>query len=624
MLHTNRLAGETSPYLLQHAHNPVDWYPWSDEALERAKQENKPVLVSIGYAACHWCHVMEKESFEDEATAKLMNEQFINIKIDREERPDLDHIYMDAIQAMTGSGGWPLNVFLTPEGKPFYGGTYFPPKPAFNRASWTDILQQVSDAFKTKRTEIDAQADNLTDYLQKSNAFDPKYKMDLNAVPGEADLHTIYNNCMKNADRQEGGFGNAPKFPQTFTIQYLLRYYHFTKKPEALEQACLSLDKMIRGGIYDQVGGGFARYSTDAEWLAPHFEKMLYDNALLISVLSEAYQITNKKLYRNAIEQTMDFIKREMLSSENGFYSALDADSEGEEGRFYVWSKKEIEEVLEEEADLFNAFYDVSEEGNWEGHNILRIKISAEEFSAERNLSVEELEDRLQKSIRLLLERRAQRVRPSLDDKILLSWNALYNIACSKAYAILRQEEYRQLAISNMEFMLKAFYDEATGGFYHTYKQGKAKYRAFLDDYACLAQALIQLEEITGQQEYLKKAFDIVQYVTEYFSDEDERLFYFTHKDQKDVVVRKKEIYDGATPSANALMAENFLALSVVYNKKEWRERAERMVAGLLELIKSYPSSVGVWACLLLKLEPVCNEYTCRYPYFPQKYESAS
>ncbi|HJU45609.1 MAG TPA: thioredoxin domain-containing protein, partial [Chitinophagaceae bacterium] len=488
MPHANRLVHETSPYLLQHAHNPVDWFPWGEEALEKAKREDKPILVSIGYAACHWCHVMERESFENEETAAIMNEHFVNIKIDREERPDLDHIYMDAVQAMTGSGGWPLNVFLTPDCRPFYGGTYFPPKPAFNRASWTEILQQVSDAFKNKRTEIDAQADNLTDYLERSNSFESKFKMDINAGPGEADLHTIYNNCMKNADRKEGGFGNAPKFPQTFTIQYLLRYYHFTKKTAALEQACLSLDKMVQGGIYDQVGGGFARYSTDAEWLAPHFEKMLYDNALLVSVLSEAYQLTNRELYRRAIEQTMDFIHREMLSPENGFYSALDADSEGEEGKFYVWDKTEIDEVLGDDAELFCAFYDVSEQGNWEGHNILRVKKPAEEFAAERGMSPEELEQRLQKSRSLLLERRSQRIRPALDDKILLSWNSLMNMAYSKAYTVLQKEEYRQQAVSNMQFMLKAFATQSpsavaeqalagrdcaettTGGFHHTYK----------------------------------------------------------------------------------------------------------------------------------------------------------
>ncbi|HKP31885.1 MAG TPA: thioredoxin domain-containing protein, partial [Chitinophagaceae bacterium] len=594
----NHLANETSPYLLQHAHNPVDWYPWGEEALNRAKSEDKPILVSIGYAACHWCHVMERESFEDVSTAELMNLHFVNIKIDREERPDLDHIYMEAVQVMSGSGGWPLNVFLTPDGRPFYGGTYYPPVRAFNRASWKEILSAVNQAYAEKKEEILQQASNLTEHLVRSNLFGVSAP-DKQEELSELALKDVVENILKNADAKEGGFGRAPKFPQTFSIQYLLRDYYYTNDPRTLDQAVLSLDKMCLGGIYDQIGGGFARYSTDDEWLAPHFEKMLYDNALLVIAFSEAFQITEKPLYSKVIAETIGFVERELMSEEGGFYSALDADSEGEEGRFYVWSRQEFDSVLKENAELIARFYDVSNTGNWEGKNILRIRKEPAVFAQENNLSETEFANLLSASNEKLLSERSKRVRPLLDDKTLLGWNALMNLACSKAFMATADEKYRKLALKNMDFLLRSFRDDKSGAFFHTYKNGKAKTPAFLDDYAALIQAQIALQEITGDKKYLREAAEITEYVIRYFSDEDSIFFYYTHEEQKDVIFRKKEIYDGATPSGNAMMANNLLYLSVVFDKAEWRERFNEMVKSLSDVIRKYPTSFGHWASLL-------------------------
>jgi uncharacterized protein len=379
--YTNRLIHETSPYLLQHAHNPVDWYPWNDEAFEKARKEDKPVLVSIGYAACHWCHVMERESFENPEVAAIMNQLFINIKVDREERPDVDHIYMDAVQAISGSGGWPLNVFLTPDRQPFYGGTYFPPQKAFNRPSWEDILFSIADAYKNKKEEVIEQAQNLTNHLKTSNSFGLSVTNE--GVLDSSKMEDAFKNIMKTADREWGGFGRAPKFPQTFTINFLLHYADIKGNKEALDQALLSLDKMVYGGIYDQVGGGFARYSTDTEWLAPHFEKMLYDNALLVSSLSEAYQLTKNETYKEVIEETLVFVERELMHPEGGFYSALDADSEGEEGKFYVWNYDEVKALLKD-FEIFSEYFDISSRGNWEQKNILRVKKPLKLFAEEK------------------------------------------------------------------------------------------------------------------------------------------------------------------------------------------------------------------------------------------------
>lgn len=598
----NRLLYETSPYLQQHAHNPVDWYPWGEEALEKAKADDKPILVSIGYAACHWCHVMERESFENEETAALMNRIFINIKIDREERPDLDHIYMDAVQAMTGSGGWPLNVFLTPDLKPFFGGTYFPPVRAFNRTSWRETIAGVDEAWQQRRDEIESQAENLTAHLLNANQFGinrPGTK-ETTGIFALENLQKMVDNALQSADTAWGGFGNAPKFPQTFTIRFLLRHYHFTGYQPAAEQALLTLDKMLQGGIYDQIGGGFARYSTDKEWQAPHFEKMLYDNALLVGALSEAYQLTQKPVYRQVIEQTLAFAERELLSPENGFYSALDADSEGVEGLFYTWQKEELEAILQEDAALFCELYDITPDGNWhEGHtNIMWLPDTVENFAAARQIELPWLQQKIAEWRCQLMAVRATRVRPLLDDKILLSWNLLMNIAYCEAYAALGDDHYLQMAQQNILFLERHLY-KADGGWYHSWKNNTARYPAFLDDYAYLIQAYIKLQEASGDNSYLLKARQLAQHVQEHFSEEESGYFFFTHRTQQHIVVRKKEIYDGATPSGNAVMATNLYYLSTIFDIPEWRQQAEKMVEGLGQAIVRYPTSFGVWALLL-------------------------
>ena len=606
----NRLSRESSPYLLQHANNPVDWYPWGNEALQKAKSENKPILVSIGYAACHWCHVMERESFENEATAALMNEHFINIKIDREERPDLDHIYMDAVQAMTGSGGWPLNVFLTPDAKPFYGGTYFPPRQMYNRPSWTETLMGVSETFKQRRHEVDAQAENLTEHLLQSNQFGQQKNEDAffsSDLPG-----LIAQNILKNADKEWGGFGKAPKFPQSFCIRYLLRYYHVERDQASLDQALLSIDKMIEGGIYDQVGGGFARYSTDTEWLAPHFEKMLYDNALLVAILSEAFLLTRKKRYREVIDETITFITREMKHPGKGFYSALDADSEGVEGKFYVWSLEEINEILGKDAEIFCAYYDVTAKGNWEHANILRVLKPLEQFAAENNLEPGALEELLAGGRKKLLKKRGKRIRPQLDDKIILGWNALMNTALSMAFAATGNESYRQLAVENMRFLVEKLGKGET--FHHTWKNDEAKFPAFLDDYAFLVQALLHLQEITGDRGWLEKAVDVTDLVIRDFSEEGTGFFYFTGVDQDDVIVRKKEVYDGAVPSGNSVMAMNLLQLALLLDRPEWRERGREMMRTLGNAIVKYPTSFGNWAMAVLEQVDGVNEIVVMGP----------
>lgn len=613
MANPNKLANETSPYLLQHAHNPVHWYPWGDEALQKAKAEDKPILVSIGYSACHWCHVMERESFENEDIAALMNEYFINIKIDREERPDLDHFFMDALHLMSGSGGWPLNVFLTPDGKPFFGGTYFPPVNAYNRASWPQVLVSIHQSWKSRRSEIEESASDLVKNLQSGSQV-PIVKLAGVEAAGKAifsreSIVAIVSKLLSTADKQYGGFGRAPKFPQFHSIKFLLHSYHHIGNTEALQHAEASLQGMIKGGIYDQLAGGLARYSTDVKWLAPHFEKMLYDNALFVDALSEAFLVTKNPIYLSAIESTFNFLLSEMKAKEGGFFAALDADSEGEEGKFYTWQKQEIEKLLGENAIIFNSYFNVCEEGNWEHTNILHITTPRDEVAKSFRLSVEEFDDIIKKSVRLLLAHRQNRVKPQTDDKILLGWNALLITAFCKAYAATLNESFLIEAESLASFIESNMRSEAYL-YFHTYKNKEAKIAAFADDLAYYAQALIHLQEVTSNFDYLHRANKVVDYLVQNFSDNSGLFFYYTSILNGDVLVRKVDIYDSATPAPNAVMAYNLYYLSIVFDKSSWRERAQKLIANTSELVAKYPASFGVWGRYLMSITFGLPEFT--------------
>lgn len=608
---TNRLIDETSPYLQQHAHNPVDWYPWGEEALNKAKEEDKPILVSIGYSTCHWCHVMERESFENETIAAFMNKHFINIKVDREERPDVDAIYMEAVQLVqNGQGGWPLNCFLMPDGRPFFGGTYFPPQPAYQRASWIQVLQNLSKAFQERRSDVETQANQIVGYIQKAQT---QFSNQIELPAGEQAfdrnfIKKTFEHLAQNFDQEHGGFGGAPKFPGTMPLQFCLNYYLAERDEAALEHVLLSLDKMAMGGIYDHLGGGFSRYTVDERWLVPHFEKMLYDNALLVGVLAEAYKLTTRPLYKQRIEETFAWIEREMLSKEGAFYAALDADSEGVEGKFYVWDKSEIVAVLGEDSALFCAFYDISEEGNWEEKNILNIPTEKGAFMKTYGLEDEKDFDAFLLNCRQkLLAERSQRIRPGLDDKILLDWNMMLVTAYCKAHQALGTDAYKDRALKALKFALKAFkIEEDSLYLYHSYKDGKAKHHAFLDDYAFLIEALIEVHTITQDLTYRNLAKEYLDFVNNEFLDHQQYLYYFTSAKQQDIILHKKTIYDGATPSGNATMLHNLQRIGVLFDASAYREQAMKMALVVRENIAEHPSSFGHWAnALFLEIYPL-------------------
>ncbi|HTN46979.1 MAG TPA: thioredoxin domain-containing protein [Flavipsychrobacter sp.] len=587
----NKLMGEQSLYLQQHAHNPVDWYPWGDEAFELAKKENKPVIVSIGYAACHWCHVMEHESFEDAVTAAYMNEHFINIKVDREEHPDVDQMYMDAVQAISGSGGWPLNVFVTPDKIPFYGGTYYPPQPAYSRPSWMQLMQRMTEIWTQRPEEIQAQSEQMLTFLKNASriGFKPG-----NIVWEKKNADEIAENLLRHADKKQGGFGNAPKFPQTMAIQYLLEHYHYTKHEASLQQALLSLDKMMEGGIYDQLGGGFARYSTDADWLAPHFEKMLYDNALLLKVYCTAYRLTKQSKYKTVIEETITFAERELKDESGIYYSALDADSEGIEGKFYTWTWDEWNAVFKEEEDMLKDYFGVKELGNWEHTNILHVALNINEIAAKRGISKEVVEQRIAEGKKRLLAWREKKIRPATDDKSLLSWNALMNTALVDAGIALSDMQYLDRAREHMNLLLANFTEN--GSLRHVWKQGKARIDASLEDYATLIQALLQLGSATGDATCILEANRYAETVMHDFLQEDGVLFYYSAAHSKNVPVRKIDLYDGALPSANALMAYNLSVLGRCMGRNMWIEQSDQMLQQLHQAAAKHSLSFAFWS----------------------------
>jgi len=591
--HTNHLVRETSPYLLQHAHNPVDWYPWCEEALRRARDEDKPILLSVGYSACHWCHVMERESFENAAIARIMNEHFINIKVDREERPDLDAIYMGAVQMMTGSGGWPMTVFLTPDQIPFHGGTYFPPEDRRGMPGFPRVLMSVARAYREKKEQIRIDASTIVHALKSSAEFET-HETGLTA----AILDSAADRLMAAFDSREGGFGSAPKFPPSMPLTFLLRSCVRTRNDTFLAAVEQTLDKMACGGIYDQLGGGFHRYSVDHRWLVPHFEKMLYDNALLSRVYLDAYLLTKKPLYRRIVEETLDYVLREMTSPEGGFYSTQDADSEGHEGKYFVWSAAEVLTVLgREDGDLFCRYFDVTPEGNFEGGNILNVPRPAGLVARLNGVSEQRVLEIVRRGKELLLRERERRIRPGRDEKILTAWNGLMMRSFAEAARGLGRSDYRLAAVAAAEFLMSRARRE--GRLLRSYKDGKARLSAYLEDYAFVIDGLISLHEVTFDPRWLKEATGLADLVVELFADEQKTGFYFTSREHEPLIHRPRESYDGAVPSGSSVAAAAFLRLWKLTTEERWSLQARSVLESMAASMAHHPQAFSNFLCAL-------------------------
>lgn len=590
--HTNRLIDETSPYLRQHAHNPVDWYAWGEEALAASRDLDKPIFLSIGYSACHWCHVMERESFEHEATAALMNELFINIKVDREERPDLDSIYMDAVQAMTGQGGWPMSVFLTPEGKPFYGGTYYPPEPRYGMPSFIQVLRSVSDAYGARRDQVEGQAERMTNMLRSAAQFETQ-AVDL----GVETLDEAVQQLHQYFDDEHGGFGSQPKFPQPMTLEFIMTQFLRTGDLDTLYMSELTLEQMALGGIYDQLGGGFHRYSVDEHWLVPHFEKMLYDNSQLLLLYLRAWQLNNIPLYKRIVEETTDYVLREMTAPTGGFYATQDADSEGEEGKFFVWTPAEIEAVLDTENDtvsakLLQAHYGVSARGNFEGNNILHIRRPLEHVAEEFGLTLEQAETQLAAAKAKLFAAREERIKPGRDEKILVEWNGLMIHALAEVGVVMGRQDALDAAIAAANFVLSEM-SQPDGKLYRSYKDGRARLNAYLEDYAAFARALVALYEATFDLRWLGEASRLTKIIFDQFHDSEKGGFFQTGIDHETLVARRKDYIDNAVPSGNSLVTELLLRLAVLVENEEYRREATRVLLTLKAAMAQQPTGFG-------------------------------
>jgi len=583
----NRLIHETSLYLRQHAHNPVDWHPWDDQALALARALDRPIFLSVGYSACHWCHVMERESFEDEEIARFMNEHFVNIKVDREERCDLDQIYMTAVQLMTRHGGWPMSVFLTPEMKPFYGGTYWPPAARHGMPGFRDVLRAVASAWRERRNDLEQNAEELTRAVQSLS----RAPAERHALSAEL-LKAAARRLVALADRQFGGFGGAPKFPHAIDLRVLLRAWKRFGDDEALEVARLTLDRMAAGGIYDHLGGGFHRYATDARWLVPHFEKMLYDNALLVPAYLEAFQIMGEPRYAEVAQETLDYVLREMTDPRGGFHAAQDADSEGEEGKFFVWSRGEVERLLEpDEARAFCYAYDVVAGGNWEGHSILNRPKPLDQAARVLGINLDELSRLLAAARQKLFQARAARVAPARDDKVIVAWNGLMLQALAMGSAVLGQQRYLDATRRAAHFLIENLRGP-DGRLHHLFQQGRPRFNAYLDDYACLVEGLIDAYQATFEPAFIEAAFDLAETMIRLFADE-QGGFYYTSEDHEPLVARQQETHDGSTPSGMGTAALALLRLARMGGRQDFEDRAVATLERLAGSLAQSPTAAG-------------------------------